>query len=193
MKTAHCLCFTVLAFGVNACVNHVPIEDGMPCPCADGYTCCDNQCLPGQACQLDAGSTSDVAIESTTPVWTDAGQSRWQPIASWSSADWSIAPFSPFSMGDRVTFPDALNSGWALTYRFAQNDWLRQEGYWPGQRFVSGAGLVWTGSQVVYWGGVVDTEDANDDYKCNSRGGVYSPATDTWSAINTSRVPPPGC
>ncbi len=32
--------------------------------------------------------------------------------------------------------------------------------------------------------------DANDDYKCNSRGGVYSPATDTWSAINTTGVPP---
>ena len=127
MKTAHCLCFTVLAFGVNACVNHVPIEDGMPCPCADGYTCCaiTNRCLPaGQVCQAGAG------------------QSKWQPIAS-VSVKWSPTPTEPFLMGDRVTFWDAFNQGWAATYRFAQNDWLQQKGYWPGQG--SFRGPAWCG------------------------------------------------
>ena len=181
MKSTHCLCFTVLAFGVGACVQPVPIED-MPCPCADGYTCCDNQCLPaGQVCQLDAGGTSDVAIEETSPVRTDAGQSKWQPIASVSVNNWTAAS-GPFLMGDRVAFWDAYNNGRAATYRFAQNDWLEQEGHWPTDNIIE-AGLVWTGSQFVYWGGVMEAST------CNSLGGLYSPATDTWSAINTTGAP----
>ncbi len=96
MNTAHCLCVTVLAFSVGACVNHVPV-DGMPCPCADGYTCCaiTNRCLSvGQVCQADAG------------------QSKWQPIAS-VSVNWFPTASEPFLMGDRVAFWDASNDGLA--------------------------------------------------------------------------------
>ena len=197
MKSTHCLCFTVLALAVGACVNHVPIE-GRPCPCAEdqGYTCCatTNQCLPaGQVCQADAGATTDGEI---APVWTDAGQSKWQAIASVSS-DWISTPSQPLVMGDRVTFREAYNeTGRALTYRFAQNDWLQQAGHWPEEAYETGVGLVWTGSQVVYWGGVVNTtgpvsvvNPTGSEFVCSNLGGLYSPATDTWSAINTNGAP----
>jgi hypothetical protein len=95
--------------------------------------------------------------------------------------NWTAAS-GPFLMGDRVAFWDAYNNGRAATYRFAQNDWLEQEGHWPTDNIIE-AGLVWTGSQVVYWGGVMEAST------CNSLGGLYSPATDTWSAINTTGAP----
>ena len=190
MKSTQCLRFTsiVLAFGVGACVNHVPIE-GMSCPCLDGYNCCDttNRCLPtGQACPADAGATTDVR------------PSKWQPVAS-VSLDWISSPSQPLVMGDRVTFWEGYNeTGRALTYRFAQNDWLQQQGHWPEQAYSTGVGLVWTGSQVVYWGGVVDTtgpgwrgvvNPTGSEFVCNNLGGVYSPATDTWSTIDTTGAP----
>ena len=182
MKFTRCLCFAsiVLALAVGACVNHVPIER-LSCPCLDGYTCCDatNQCLPmGQVCPADAGATNDGAI---APVWSDAKPSKWQPLASWFSSNGMILPAVPFVMGDQVTFPDDYGSGRAITYRFAQNDWLvHPNGHWPGRG--GQVGLVWTGSQVVYWGGVVQA-------KCNNLGGLYSLSTDTWSAINTTGAP----
>jgi hypothetical protein len=102
-------------------------------------------------------------------------------------------------MGDRVTFWEGYNeTGRALTYRFAQNDWLQQQGHWPEQAYSTGVGLVWTGSQVVYWGGVVDTtgpgwrgvvNPTGSEFVCNNLGGVYSPATDTWSTIDTTGAP----
>jgi hypothetical protein len=193
MKSTHWLCFAsiVLALAVGGCANHVPIE-GMSCPCLDGYTCCDatNQCLPnGQICQVHDGGTTD-----TTLAWTDAKPSKWQPLASWSSSDGMILPAVPFVMGAQVTFPDDYGSGRAITYRFAQNDWLvHPNGLWPGRGDVFGPGLVWTGSQVVYWGGLVQP-------KCNSigglgeqnylhDGGIFDPETNTWTSISEDGSP----
>jgi hypothetical protein len=90
-------------------------------------------------------------------------------------------------MGDRAAFRDMSPTGRAVTYRFAENNWLEQEGHWPTDRDIVRVGLVWTGSQAVYWGGVASGGEFFGE--CNNRGGVYSPATDTWSAINTTGAP----
>jgi N-acetylneuraminic acid mutarotase len=43
---------------------------------------------------------------------------------------------------------------------------------------------VWTGSEMIVWGGL---NHAND--QCLNTGGKYSPATDSWTATNTTNAP----
>ena len=47
---------------------------------------------------------------------------------------------------------------------------------------------VWTGSEMVVWGGV-HTQGGSDIY-LNS-GGRYNPVTDSWSATSTTSAPTP--
>lgn len=46
-------------------------------------------------------------------------------------------------------------------------------------------GVFWNGSKVIVWGGVVPPANS----VLNNSGGVYDPATDTWTAMNLSGVP----
>jgi N-acetylneuraminic acid mutarotase len=50
----------------------------------------------------------------------------------------------------------------------------------PGGRVYHTA--VWTGSEMIVWGGFDGTNDVNS-------GGRYNPSTDSWTATNTSNVP----
>lgn len=45
---------------------------------------------------------------------------------------------------------------------------------------------VWTGSEMIVWGGVAGTSSLSPHY---STGGRYNPATDTWSPTNTAGAP----
>ena len=51
----------------------------------------------------------------------------------------------------------------------------------PAARFDPTA--VWTGSEMIVWGGYDGTREFND-------GGRYNPATDTWAALPTNAAPP---
>jgi N-acetylneuraminic acid mutarotase len=46
---------------------------------------------------------------------------------------------------------------------------------------------VWTGSQMIVWGGVKDPPGV--DYGVENTGGVYDPATDTWTPTATTAPP----
>ena len=41
---------------------------------------------------------------------------------------------------------------------------------------------VWTGSEMIVWGGLGDSGDANT-------GGRYNPSTDSWTATSTTNAP----
>lgn len=45
---------------------------------------------------------------------------------------------------------------------------------------------VWTGTKMIVWGGLVTGSPS-----VSNTGGVYDPATDSWSAISTTGAPPP--
>ena len=48
---------------------------------------------------------------------------------------------------------------------------------------------VWTGSEMIVWGGQVDS--ANDPAGVTATGGRYDPTTKTWTATSTASAPPP--
>src|SRR5438067_1135182 len=50
----------------------------------------------------------------------------------------------------------------------------------PSARFFHTA--VWTGSEMIVWGGVTDNSYANT-------GGRYNPGTDSWTSVNTANAP----
>ena len=50
----------------------------------------------------------------------------------------------------------------------------------PSGRYLHTA--VWTGSEMIVWGGVMVTDDLNT-------GGRYNPSTDTWTATSTTNAP----
>jgi N-acetylneuraminic acid mutarotase len=54
----------------------------------------------------------------------------------------------------------------------------------------SGHTAVWTGSRMIVWGGRTDADpDYYKDSKDINIGGVYDPATDTWTATSTVDAP----
>jgi hypothetical protein len=53
----------------------------------------------------------------------------------------------------------------------------------PSQR--AGASSIWTGSLMLVWGGIF--VGAEESFLIN--GGIYNPATDSWTAIDTSGAP----
>ncbi|MEK6607505.1 MAG: galactose oxidase, partial [Myxococcota bacterium] len=55
----------------------------------------------------------------------------------------------------------------------------------PSARYLHTA--VWTGAEMLVWGGTVDYDDGGGTY-FNS-GGRYNPATDTWTATSTTGAP----
>lgn len=53
-------------------------------------------------------------------------------------------------------------------------------------------GAVWTGSDMIVWGGC--TEDSNGNQNCNivfNDGGRYNPATNSWQPVTMSNAPTP--
>jgi N-acetylneuraminic acid mutarotase len=61
----------------------------------------------------------------------------------------------------------------------------------PGIRFYHVA--VWTGSRMVVWGGCRQINDACSPNTTGSTGGVYDPATDTWTPTNQAGAPDRAC
>jgi hypothetical protein len=58
----------------------------------------------------------------------------------------------------------------------------------PGETAGFNAPAVWTGRELIVWGGVTST---NSSYQCISRGERYDPLTENWQALPTARAPLP--
>ena len=52
---------------------------------------------------------------------------------------------------------------------------------------------VWTGTDMLIWGGVNDTESkgVSDSSRYVGTGALYNPATDTWTKISEAGAPSP--
>lgn len=90
------------------------------------------------------------------------------------------------SMGDRETVLFyGSSAGRIWSYRFAQNDWV--SGLSGLQRVPAEAGLVWMGTRLLFWSGLGGPGGV---WELSNQGGLYDPATDTWSPVDLVGVLP---
>jgi N-acetylneuraminic acid mutarotase len=95
-----------------------------------------------------------------TAIWTGSEMIVWGGV-NYSSL------YSPFGTGGRYN-PSTDN--WVATSTIDA----------PAGRY--GHTAVWTGSEMIIWGGIVGTGAGNS-------GGRYTPGTDSWTAISTANAP----
>jgi hypothetical protein len=100
--------------------------------------------------------------QSHTAVWTGSR------MIVWGGCDWETRAW--FDSGGAY---DPVRDAWTATSRIGA----------PAPR--SGQTSVWTGSQMIVWGGLGSAESWLGD------GGAYEPATDRWTAISRTGAPSP--
>jgi hypothetical protein len=81
--------------------------------------------------------------------------------------------------------------GDGAAYDPAANTWTAISGVnAPSARYLAAA--VWTGEKLIIWGGYTSYQSlAGVGYAAVNTGGVYDPATDTWTAMSTVDAPSP--
>ena len=175
MNATRGLIFTSLslAFAAGACVSRVPMT-GRPCPCADGYACCDTtrQCLPaGQVCPArDAGGTSDGTAGATTGAGGQAGGSPGGSSAA--GAGGSFTNTGGVTNAGGVTSTSGVTSSGGLTFTGG---------------VASTAGVTSSGG-ITFTGGVASTAGVTSSGGLSSSGGLAS----SGGATSSGGVPNPG-
>jgi N-acetylneuraminic acid mutarotase len=128
---------------------------------------------------FNTGGIYDPATDTWSPTSTiNAPSPRWAHTAIWTGQKMII-----WGGGDANTY---FNDGGI--YDPSTDTWKpisTLNAPSPG-RFLHTA--VWTGEKMIVWGGVY-VEDGNE-ISVNT-GGIYDPATDTWSPISTVNAPSP--
>ncbi len=124
---------------------------------------------------LGDGAVYDPAHDSwTTMSATGAPSARQMASAVWTGTELIIWG------GNSVSSPSASLADGAR-YNPATNKWTALSmGAAPAARYSHSA--VWSGTQMLIWGGNSNTTDFND-------GGAYNPLTNTWAALSTSGAP----
>ncbi len=115
--------------------------------------------------------------EDLPPVRYDLNTDTWSSMAA--LPYWSYAERARVWTGTEL-FVFATEGGWRY---FPSNDtWSKVNtvGEPPGR---SNAAIVWTGSEVIVWGGNDGTSELTD-------GGRYDPSTDTWAPMSEIGAPP---
>ena len=126
----------------------------------------------------------------------DAKLATWKPMSAdgapaarrYHSAVWTGTEMLIWG-GDRsATSDDGFADGAA--YNPASDRWRPLSGNSaPAARWAHTA--VWTGKQMIVWGGLGCGRDtANEPALCGT-GGAYDPAADKWSALSTDGAPSP--
>jgi len=124
-------------------------------------------------------------------VWDDRA-GRWQKPQESERA----YSFGHCSHGDDVyVFGGAESSafGWLKNsfwhYSFGDNSWRRIEvpADTPARRDFA---MVWTGNQVLVWGGAAG-EAGSTEMDASNSGAAWSPATGAWTPLPSAGAPPP--
>ncbi len=111
----------------------------------------------------------------------DAPSFRQNPAIAWTGREMLVwggqDPRQPFTLGDGAAF-DPTTSAWrAISDRSAPH---------PREGFAS----VWTGTELIVWGGEYHPETGEETVPLND-GGIYNPATDSWRTMSTHGAPAP--
>lgn len=122
---------------------------------------------------LNDGARYNVATDTWTPISANHNLAgRWWHAAVWTGKEMII-------WGGRGTFLPGQHYGNGARYNPATDTWtpMSSQGA-PSPR--SQLGAVWTGTEMIVWGGTGDAFDEKAD------GARYNPETDTWTPLPAS-------
>jgi N-acetylneuraminic acid mutarotase len=132
---------------------------------------------PFNGCGHSSGRIYDPAADT----WTATSTTGAPYMQEWHSAVWTGSKMIVWG-GDDCS--SALNTGG--TYNPATDSWTATSTTGaPTARKRHTA--VWTGSKMIIWGGLERDSWSNPGYL--STGGIYDPATDSWTAMSTTGAP----
>ena len=119
---------------------------------------------------LNDGARYDLMTDSWTPISNDHGLAgRWSHVSVWTGKEMLV-------WGGRGTFLPGLHYGDGARYNPLTDTWrpMSMMGA-PSPR--SQMTAVWTGTEMIVWGGTGDAFDEKAD------GARYNPETDTWTPL----------
>jgi N-acetylneuraminic acid mutarotase len=124
------------------------------------------------------GGQYDPSTDSWTPTSTKANApaGRKGHTAVWTGTEMIV-------WGGDDSAAHLLNSG--ARYNASTDTWLATSSGANLPRARTGATAVWTGSEMIVWGGRGSAGDTNT-------GGRYAPSTDSWTATSTGSNVPSG-
>jgi N-acetylneuraminic acid mutarotase len=137
------------------------------------------------------GENTGARYDPSTDIWTpmstvNAPTPRRDHTAVWTGSEMIVWGGIGF---DAHRYPIAVNSG--ARYNPQTDTWmpLKTEGA-PDGRFRHTA--IYTGEEMIIWGGSTEPTFVYPlDAPFSNTGGRYSPTTESWSAVTTSRAPEP--
>jgi N-acetylneuraminic acid mutarotase len=167
-------------------------------PSANSWSAPAASSLPGRSYQVALWTGSQMLIWGGYLGGTNYANSgsRYNPSAnSWSAMTTNGAPSGrdvPAAVwtGTEIIIWGGYNSGVngggaflfdGARYNPASDSWtqMNTSGAPPARQFPA---AVWTGTQMIIWGGYGDQDYLNDGWR-------YDPGTDTWTAIATNGAP----
>ncbi len=137
------------------------IPAGVPSPLQEDETCYYATAIL---------KTTDDCVKLATVSWPK------EPLESWLSRAEDRAPTSMVAAGGGYRLPEVPEGASCV-----ENTWSATAAP-PDAR--SGHTAVWTGSEMIIWGGSTSKAELNT-------GGRYDPSTDTWVATNIAGAPEP--
>jgi N-acetylneuraminic acid mutarotase len=149
--------------------SHTAVWTGSDMIVWGGYGC-------GGNCNLNSGGRYNSSTDSWTPTTTtNAPSARWDHTAVWTGSEMIV-----WGGTDAIPNHTYLHTGGR--YNPANDSWMPTSVVnVPLGRI--GHTAVWTGSEMIVWGGVDETfNDANT-------GGRYNPNMDAWTATNLADAP----
>lgn len=117
--------------------------------------------------EMPAGTTRTVECD----VWTGSEILCWNEVDVFGGDEYGATP-----TGARY---DATSNTWSLITNTDA----------PVAR--SGRSAVWTGSEMIVWGGATDMDDFTWIYTHTNTGGRYNLSTDSWTATSTADADTP--
>jgi hypothetical protein len=114
-----------------------------------------------------------------TPSWQLAA-SGMEGRAAGNAAIWTGTEMLVWGGVAQGVFPPGYDPGVRFDPKANAFRYIRSDTGAPPQR--AWQSVVWTGSEMIVWGGFADGEYANT-------GAIYSPTTDTWTAMTTEGAP----
>ncbi len=120
------------------------------------------------------------------------GLDRWAPLPVEGAPEARVEPAAVWTGSEMIVWggitPDlkrTLPSG--ARYNPATNQWTAMNHYGPALG-TWGCQAVWTGSEMLVWGGAVQNGDENVNHVTNE-GAAYNPATNSWRSLTTEGAP----
>lgn len=141
----------------------------------------------GGADSLTSYAATGARYNPVTDAWTPTSTIGAPPARMFHSAVWTGTRMIIWGGGTSISDMTTTNTGGL--YDPATDSWTATSTAGaPAARVDNVA--VWTGSKMIVWGGDDGTSTFGDSSSQRfNTGGVYDPATDTWSAVSTTGAP----